>query len=111
MVGDKVDDLDDEQIAAQAAQRAEEKRKSELRDLGSILDTQAGRRIFRRIIERTGPLRQTFDPQSERLSSLRAGERNVGLWLLAELTEARPDAIGGLIADVQNPSRLDDPAS
>lgn len=103
--------MDDEEIAKAAAKAASERRTSELRDLGSMLDTIAGRRVLRRLLERTGPLRQTFDPESERMSSMRAGERNVGLWLLAELAAARPDAIGGLIAEVQKPSRLDATAS
>jgi len=102
-----MNDMDDEQIAALAEQQAKERRKDELHDIGVMLDSQAGRRVMRRILERTGPLRQTFDADSERVSSLRAGERNVGLWLLAELTEARPESIGGLIAEVQKPNRLD----
>jgi len=105
------EDLDDDQRAALAEQQAKERRRDDLHDLGVMLDTQAGRRVLRRILERTGPLRQTFDAESERVSSLRAGERNVGLWLLAELTEARPESIGGLIADVQKPSRLDGSSS
>lgn len=105
------DDLDDDQRAALAEQQAKERRKDELHDIGAMLDSQTGRRVLRRILERTGPLRQTFDVESERVSSLRAGERNVGLWLLAELTEARPESIGGLIADVQKPSRLDGSSS
>ncbi len=106
-----IDDLDDEQRAALAEQQAKEQRASEMHDLGVILDSQAGRRVLRRLLERTGPLRQTWDVESERVSSLRAGERNVGLWLLAELTDARPESIGGLIAELQKPSRLDAPRS
>lgn len=107
MAGELAIELDDEQAAAAAEKQAADRRKSELHDLGSMLDSPIGRRVLRRLLERTGPLRQTFDADSERISSLRAGERNVGLWLLAELTEARPESIGGLIAEVQKPNRLD----
>lgn len=103
--------IDDTEAAEKSAQEARDRRSAELRDMGSMLDTIPGRRVLRRMLERTGPLRQTFDADSERLSSLRAGERNVGLWLLGELAEARPDAIGGLIAEVQKPNRLDGGAS
>lgn len=111
MAGEPIEELDDEQRAALAEEQAKEQRKSELHDLGVMLDTQAGRRVLRRLLERTGPLRQTWDVESERISSLRAGERNVGLWLLSELTDARPESIGGLIAELQKTSRLDAPRS
>ncbi len=104
-------DLDDEEIATDAQKAAADRRASELRDLGAILDIQAGRRVLRRLLERSGPLRQTFDADSERLSSLRAGERNIGLWLLAELAEARPESIGALMGEMQKPTRLDAPQS
>jgi hypothetical protein len=100
-------DITDEQAAEIANKQAADRRASELNDLGILFDTQAGRRVLRRILERTGPLRQTFDADSERLSSMRAGERNIGLWILAELVDARPEGVGALIADVQKPNRLD----
>ena len=99
--------FEDEEKARQAEIDAADRRKDELHDLGAMLDSQTGRRVLRRILERSGPLRQTFDAESERLSSLRAGERNIGLWLLAELTQARPESIGGLICEVQKPNRID----
>lgn len=99
--------IDDEQLDKEQ-EKAEQKRKEQLADLSEILDHPAGRRVLRRILDRTGPLRQTFDIENERLSSMRAGERNIGLWIIAELIEARPTAVGGLLFELQKPSRLDE---
>jgi hypothetical protein len=104
-------DLDDDQLAAQAQAAAEQQRQEELGDLGIMLDTQAGRRVLRRILERAGLFRSPFHPDSERISSKRAGEQVIGLWLLDQLAQARPDAIGGLIVEVQKPAHLDAPRS
>lgn len=99
--------MSDEDLAAAANDEATARRRGELRDLATVLETPAGARVLLRLLHRSGPLRQTFDANSERISSLRAGERNIGLWLLGELSEARPDAIGALCAELQKPSRLD----
>lgn len=94
--------MDDESIAAN--KYAEDVRKSELHDLRNVLLSPSGRRVLARLMERTGPLRQTFNIDSERLTALASGERNIGLWILAELSDAAPESIGQILTDMQKPN-------
>lgn len=100
--------VSEELAADEQAKQQRERRLIELDDLRFLLRTPAAMRVVLRILDRAGPLRQTFDVQSERLSCLRAGERNVGLWLMSELVEASPDAAAAMLIDMQKPNRLDD---
>lgn len=100
-----------ELAAEEQAKREAERRLIEVDDLRMLLRQPAAQRVFARILDRAGPLRQTFDLASERLSCLRAGERNVGLWLLAEMLEADPATTSELLVVLQKPNRLDGSAS
>lgn len=90
-----------------ANQSVEDLRKQQMSELRTLLTYPQARRFICRLLDRTGPLRQTFVLDSERLSSMAAGERNIGLWLLSEIAEAYPEAVGGIITDMQKPNRLD----
>ncbi len=97
---------DDAILAAQQAD-AQKQRRADLADLHALLGSAHGRRVLRRILTRAGIFRLSFDPASERTTALREGERNLGLWLFAELTEAWPETVGDLIVELQKPNRLD----
>jgi len=97
---------DDQELLDQQAD-AQRVRAAELADIDSMLHTVAGRRVLRRVLARCGPLRQTFDADNARLDALRSGERNIGLWLLAEITAAWPETVGDLLTELQKPDRLD----
>lgn len=103
-------DMDDDAVAAEAARLAAERRTDELHDIGALLDSKTGRRVLRRILDRSGPLQHSMR-DSDRATVFREGQRDIGLWILAELAEARPESIGGFIAEVQKPNRLDAPRS
>jgi hypothetical protein len=90
-----------------ANKEAEALRKQQLVDLRTLIGIPSARRLICRILERTGPLRQTLVIDSERMSCMAAGERNVGLWLLSEIADAYPDAVGGILTDMQKPNRID----
>jgi hypothetical protein len=97
---------DDAQLAAQQ-EAAAAARTAELHDLATLLRSEQSRRVLRRILTRAGIFRLSFDAASDRLTALREGERNVGLWLFAEMTEAWPETVGDLIVELQKPNRLD----
>lgn len=103
--------MSDDLAAEEQAKQQQQRRLIELDDLRMLLRQPAAQRVFARILDRAGPLRQTFDLASERLSCLRAGERNVGLWLLAEMIEADPATSAELLVVLQKPNRLDGSAS
>lgn len=84
-----------------------ELRKQQIGDIRSLLGVPAARRLICRILERTGPLRQTMALDSERASFMASGEQNVGRWLLSEISDAYPEAVGGILTDMQNPNRVD----
>lgn len=66
------------------------KRERELKDLRTVLKTGEGRAVLRRILERCHPFLPSFigkgSPNSE--TFLREGERNIGLFIMAEVEEA-----------------------
>lgn len=82
-------------------------RKQQIGDIRSLLGVPAARRLICRILERTGPLRQTMVMDSERASCMASGERNIGLWLLSEISDAYPEAVGGILTDMQKPNHVD----
>jgi hypothetical protein len=100
---------DDDQALLDQQTEAQRLRAVELADIDELLRTKAGCRFLQRVLAKCGPLRQTFDAENPRLDALRSGERNIALWLLAEITEANPTAIGPMLGELQKPSRLDVP--
>lgn len=50
-------------------------------DLKSVLETDAGRRVFRRILNHTGVNSASFTPNQSDVTAFREGRRDVGLWL------------------------------
>jgi hypothetical protein len=64
-------------------------RKQELADLRELLSLPAGRRLFWRYLTYTGVYQLSFTGSSE--TFFREGRRDVGLKMLADITEADPD--------------------
>lgn len=88
---------DEEQVASAGA-RERDRRKEELADLRLVLAQPGGRRVLWRLLERCGVFSPTFDPDAGRAAFLE-GHRNVGLWVLADIQEAAPDAFLAMIAE------------
>jgi hypothetical protein len=65
--------------------------KTQVKDLKAILSTQEGKRFIWRMVEQCGVYRGGFLPRDE--SIFRDGEQNIGIWLLAQVTEANPNAL------------------
>lgn len=79
-----ISDTNDEQLEAL-------KRKREVEDLKWLVAHAQGRRIAWRLLEEAGVYRTSFNTNSMTMA-LNEGKRHLGLFLLAELTEAAPDA-------------------
>lgn len=70
--------------------KARETRRKELDDLRWLLGHPQGRRILNRILECTGVFRTSFN-HSGSVMAFNEGRRGVGLWVIAELSDASPD--------------------
>lgn len=75
----------------------ETERLTEDADLNWLMSDPRGRRIARRLLDRSGIWRSSFtgEPMS---TAFREGERNAGLTLLGKLLNAAPEATARVIA-------------
>lgn len=94
--------FDDAEQARLAEEQAAQMRRDELHDLAVLMEDATVRRLLRRILDRAGPLRQTFNPSDARADAFASGERNVGLWLLGELIEASPQRAAALLIEAKS---------
>lgn len=70
------------------AKRAEKTdREKELDDLRFVLGTPQGRRVLHRVLSQCGVYRPSFT--GNRFGDFNEGQRNIGLYLLSEITEAK----------------------
>lgn len=75
-----------------AKRRERTDREKELDDLRFVLGCPQGRRVFWRMIGRTGAFNPPVYPAEENnsLRTFKDGERNIGLFLYEEILEAKP---------------------
>ncbi len=67
-------------------------------DLDHVLRLPQGRRVLLRILERCGVYRSAFTGEAE-ATSLRLGEQNIGLWLIAQMEQVGPTAYPALLME------------
>jgi hypothetical protein len=99
-------DPTDPDAVASEERLAAVKQKRELADLRAVLSLPEGRRWLWRVLEQTAAFRASYDPDNPIRMGFSEGRRSVGLWLLAELQLAAPDAFASLIADTYAASQL-----
>lgn len=80
--------------------QAREIRKLEVADLKWLAGNVQGRRIIWRLLDRAGIYRTSFN-HSGSLMAFNEGKRDMGLFLLAEVSEASPNGLLKLIAENQ----------
>lgn len=80
--------LEAEQEQEKAGKEAKTKRDQELEDLRFVMGDKRGRRVFLKLLERTGVYRNPFTGNSE--TFFKCGEMNIGQYLIAEI-----QALGG----------------
>ena len=67
-------------------------RTQELEDIHSLMNREAGRRVIFRMLTRAGIHSSSYNVDSpERHIFFKEGQRNIGLWLLAEIQESCPE--------------------
>ena len=89
-----------EREAALEEQTAREIRKQEVADLKWLAGNVQGRRFIWRLLDRAGIYRSSFN-HSGSLMAFAEGKRDMGLFLLAEVSEASPNGFLKLIAENQ----------
>ncbi len=72
------------------------KRKPEDLDLSHVLDSPEGMRFIRRLLDRAGLFHTTFDPDPQ-VMAFREGGRNLGLAIVAMISQAKPDALADIL--------------
>lgn len=80
------------------AEAATRERKQELEDIRYLIKTPAGLRYFRRLLARGSVFTTTFTGNSR--TFFNEGARNLALSILADVSEAAPDMIAGLMVCV-----------
>jgi hypothetical protein len=81
---DQAGDLTEQLSRAQKLQRDQI-----VLDLEAVLRLPQGRRVMLRLLERCGVYRSAFAGEAD-VTSLRLGEQNVGLWLIAQMEAVGP---------------------
>jgi hypothetical protein len=85
----------DQAAATTAAKHALEAANLEA-DLRWLMADLRGRRLMRRILERTAVFKTTFTGEFAS-TAFREGERNIGLWLIAEVQATAPERLADLM--------------
>ena len=82
--------LGDETQVKKRQRKDEIQRQRELDDLNAVLDTPQGRRVMWRVLGFSKTFHTVFNSNALVMAH-NEGQRNVGLWLTAEITEASTD--------------------
>lgn len=98
-INDDPTDLNREAREAESEElKVREGRRKELEDLRWLLGHPQGRRIVLRVLEEAGVFRSSFN-HSGSVMAFNEGQRNIGLFLTAELLEASPQGYMKVLAE------------
>lgn len=89
----------DETQVKKAGSKAKLLRDKQLNDVRFILSEVQGRRFLYRYLEETGVFKSSFTGSSE--TFFNEGQRNIGLKLLADITEADTEAFVKMMAEAK----------
>lgn len=81
----------DPQQVKEAEQKERFERREEEKDLAFLLSTKPGQRFLWKVLEFCGVFNGGYQEPNQLM--FRAGERNVGVWLLSQITEADSEAL------------------
>lgn len=96
----------DESQIATAKRKERLRRERELEDLRSVLGSPAGRRLLWRLLGECHVFESIWRASAE--IHFLEGKRNVGLFLLHEIHEARPEALLQMMQEAQHDSEDSD---
>lgn len=90
----------DEKQVKEANRKILSARRSELNEVRALLATAEGRKFLWRLLERCGVYKSSYDQSGSRVY-FNEGRREVGLWVLAEIIEAEPEAYVSLMKEAK----------
>lgn len=87
-----VDNSADAQQVKKARKAEKGQREQQIREMQQVLATPQGKRVLWRLLERCGVYKTSIstDPYATYYNE---GERNIGLYVMAEINEANPQAL------------------
>jgi len=92
-------------MAKQVKKSQTQQRVEELEDLRAVITTGAGFRVFKRLINFTGPLRMNFSTDHA-IHAFGDGQRNVGNKIVTDVLEASPEIAVRLLVETSiNPKQ------
>ncbi len=97
---DPTDTASQEREAVLDEQKAREVRRLEVGDLKWLMANAQGRRVVWRLLQRAGVYTSSFS-HSGSVMAFNEGRRDMGLWLLAEVSDASPSGLLKLITENQ----------
>lgn len=97
---DPIDTASQEREAVLNEQKAHEIRRREVGDLTWLMANAQGRRIVWRLLQRAGVYTSSFS-HSGSVMAFNEGRRDMGLFLLAEVSDASPSGLLKLITENQ----------
>lgn len=100
-------DLRGQHRREQTKQTEDAKKRAEyLLDLSTVMQTPEGRRVLRAILVRTHNFAVSFagDPAA---TAFREGERNVGLSLMGDMSEANAEVFGSILKETMQGAKND----
>lgn len=89
----------DQEQVRDARRKEDSLRRQQLADIERLLETDHGRRFLWRILEQTSVHGTVMHPGDPHMTSYRAGQQDIGHWLMQEMTEASPDSYPELVAE------------
>jgi hypothetical protein len=87
-----VQNASDPRQVKNAGRKAKQARAKEIADLAAVLDTEQGRRLLMRVLEYCRVFEEVFDESPHR-TAFNAGARNVGLFVMGEITASDETAL------------------
>ena len=85
------------ELSTDLTKEQKNKRAKEIEDLRFVLNDQRGRRVFNRLLEKTGVYRNPFTGNSE--TYFRCGEMNIGQFIVAEVQAVSPESYTNLLKE------------
>lgn len=91
----RLTDASDELQVEEAEREARERRRAEMADLRAVARTPEGKRVLYRLLDHCGAWRSIWHPSAA--IHYRAGEQDVGHWLMGEIGGADKEALAALV--------------
>ena len=102
------DPLNPEARKEEDRKAAEQRRKRELNDIRKVLSLPEGRRLIWRMLGLCGMFRTVYIPKDTNATFVEIGKKEIGLGILGDVTDAKPEAYYQMYFEAVNDKKQDD---